>query len=524
MDRGGSGPARGLRDPARWRRGGGRRRRGAPACARVHGPRQRLRRPRPVQDRARRAAQGDRGRQQLWTRLQRLRPGLHGTGRRRAGRGELPSRHRAGSQRFRGAQQLWPVSLRPWPLRRGAAAVQPRPAQSAVFPARAGHGQRRPVRREERRSRTGRGQSAEVAQAATRQPQHRCAAGRLVFPPGAAAGSAAPAHASRRTRAADRGKPVAGRAAGAQAGRPCAGGGLRPAAAQALSRLGRDTFVVDGTIRMSENTLASVGQTLREAREAQGMSLDEASMRLRLMHRQIAAMEADDFESLGQAVFARGFVRNYARLLGIVPEDLLARMQGAPAERVEIARSEPPLQRSWLGSPWLILGLLGLLVVVAVPVGLYLWLNSDVDEASSKRVPAAAQTRSAPVAAPAPAPAATGATQQSAPVEPGAPAVPEAETTDPAEAGAPAAPETPAAKSVLHLEFGAEAWTEIKDASGRMLHRQLDPAGSRIDVAGKPPFDVVIGNAAQTRLTYNGRPIDLKPFTDSTVARFTLEE
>jgi cytoskeleton protein RodZ len=92
---------------------------------------------------------------------------------------------------------------------------------------------------------------------------------------------------------------------------------------------------------MSENTLASVGQILREAREAQGMSLDDAAMRLRLMHRQIAAMEADDFESLGQPVFARGFVRNYSRLLGLVPEDLLARMQGAPAEQAAVTFRAP---------------------------------------------------------------------------------------------------------------------------------------------------------------------------------------
>jgi cytoskeleton protein RodZ len=274
---------------------------------------------------------------------------------------------------------------------------------------------------------------------------------------------------------------------------------------------------------MSETTLASVGQTLRETREAQGMSLDEASVRLRLMHRQIAAMEADDFESLGQAVFARGFVRNYARLLGIVPDELLARMQGAPAERVAIARSEPPPSRSWLSSPWLILLLLGLLVLVAAPVGLYLWLNSDVDDKPVNRISAAAPVRSAPVAAAVPVPVA--ATVDAAPEAPGEPATPADPAAGPAEAGAPAAPAASApARSVLHLEFGAEAWTEIKDASGRMLHRQLDPAGSSVEVAGRPPFDVVIGNAAQARLTYNGRPIDLKPFTDSTVARFTLEE
>ena len=77
---------------------------------------------------------------------------------------------------------------------------------------------------------------------------------------------------------------------------------------------------------------------------------------------------------------------------------------------------------------------------------------------------------------------------------------------------------------MLHLDFGDESWTEIKDASGRMLMRQLNPAGTSADVHGQPPFDVVIGNAAQVQVTYNGRPIDLKPFIDVTVARFTLEE
>lgn len=261
---------------------------------------------------------------------------------------------------------------------------------------------------------------------------------------------------------------------------------------------------------MSENTQPSVGQILREAREAQGMSLDEAAMRLRLMHRQVAAIEADDFESLGQIVFARGFVRNYARLLGIVPETLLASMQGAPAEPAAVSQSQPQLQRSWLSSPWLILALLGLLVVVAVPVALYLWLNSEVADGPVNQVPSSAQVRSVPAAPPVPAPAAA--------------KTPVAGDARSVAAPVPAAPAAPTVGSVLHLEFGEESWTEIKDARGRMLHRELNRAGSSVDVSGRPPFEVVIGNAAQARLTYNGRPIDLKPFTDSTVARFTLEE
>jgi cytoskeleton protein RodZ len=266
---------------------------------------------------------------------------------------------------------------------------------------------------------------------------------------------------------------------------------------------------------MSETGQASVGQILRDAREARGITLDDVASRLRLMHRQIEAMETDDFESLGQPVFARGFVRNYARLLGLAPEALLARMEGAPVETTAVSQAEPPPQYSWLTSPWLILLLLGLLVMVGVPVALYMWLNSEVDEGPVAPAPAATQSRPASAVEPAPVaqPAVSSVVQRSPVAAP---------ATAGAEADAPAAPATPG--SVLHFEFGEESWTEIRDVSGRMLLRQLNPAGSHVDVRGQPPFDLVVGNAAQARMTYNGRPIDLKPFTDLTVARFTLEE
>jgi cytoskeleton protein RodZ len=189
-------------------------------------------------------------------------------------------------------------------------------------------------------------------------------------------------------------------------------------------------------------------------------------------------------------------------------------MEGAPAEPAVVSQAEPPRQHSWLTSPWLILLLLGLLVLVAVPVAMYLWLNSEGEDDPAVAVPPVAQTRSAIVAASAP--AVEPAPASSAPPAGGAAAI-----AEPTEAETPA---TPPAGSVLHLEFGEESWVEIRDAGGRLLHRQLNQPGTSTDVQGRPPFDVLIGNAAQTRMTYNGRPIDLKPFTAVAVARFTLEE
>lgn len=285
---------------------------------------------------------------------------------------------------------------------------------------------------------------------------------------------------------------------------------------------------------MSEQNQASVGQILHDAREAQGLTRENAAIRLRLMQRQIEAMEADDFAGLGQPVFARGFVRNYARLLGLAPEALLARMEGAPAEPATVSPLPPPSQRSWLTSPWLIVLLLGVLLVGAVPVALYWWLNSEVEENHPVRAPAVQSRptpapRLAPVPVPAPVPATELPVVEPAVSLPGAapakpvPASPGAPAVAPAAAGATAAPAT-AAKGALHLEFGADSWTEIKDASGKMILRKLNVAGSSADVSGVPPFNLVIGNAAQAKLTYNGRPIDLTPFVDVTVARFTLEE
>jgi cytoskeleton protein RodZ len=266
----------------------------------------------------------------------------------------------------------------------------------------------------------------------------------------------------------------------------------------------------------------SVGAILRAARAARGLTVDEVATRLRLMHRQIDAMETDDFASLGQPVFARGFVRNYARLLQVAPEPLLVRMGGDTSGHAEVVQAQPAAEvQSLLTSPWLLVAALGLALLVALPIALYFWLNSGEGEAVMP-LPAQTSGRAAPVTLPAPAPASV-----PVPVPTGnpEPAVKAAATVS-GEVREQAVPDPSEQKSegTVHFDFDGDAWVEVKDASGRMLHRQLDTAGSSVDITGRPPFEFLVGNAALVRMSYNGRPLDLKPYIDVTVARFTLEE
>jgi cytoskeleton protein RodZ len=55
-----------------------------------------------------------------------------------------------------------------------------------------------------------------------------------------------------------------------------------------------------------------------------------------------------------------------------------------------------------------------------------------------------------------------------------------------------------------------------------MLVSSLNPPGSERVVGGRPPYSLVIGNASQVSVTYDGKPIDLTPYIRQEVARFTI--
>src|SRR5690606_36160009 len=112
------------------------------------------------------------------------------------------------------------------------------------------------------------------------------------------------------------------------------------------------------------------GSRLRRQRERQGLTLAQAGHELHVDQRLLAALEADDYTALGAPIFVKGHMRNYARLLGLDPAELIAEYEAAqqPADPTLVAhRPDGPVMDahrerawvSWIG--WIFLLLLGVL-------------------------------------------------------------------------------------------------------------------------------------------------------------------
>ncbi len=304
--------------------------------------------------------------------------------------------------------------------------------------------------------------------------------------------------------------------------------------------------------------LPSVGELLIAARERWNYSAADMARQLRLALRQVEALEANRFEALPGNTFVRGFIRNYAKAVQEDPETLLEayenmRPQGATPhvssqpERIEFNQRPTP-KWVWYAGVFVLLAL-------ALPLGIYFALHDEEAGGKTHLSPSSAattQTLPAPeiplaippqakVSTPSGASAVTAtadSTQSSqsrvdlmatipAPAQapasaPSASAAPV--TTGPATPGPGTAPsKTSNGGAQLSLKFEGDAWVEVRDQNGKKIFSQLNRAGTEQNLSATGPVSLVVGNAAQVRIAYNGKPVDLTPYIKVNVARLTLE-
>jgi len=282
----------------------------------------------------------------------------------------------------------------------------------------------------------------------------------------------------------------------------------------------------------------TLGQTLAAERERQGLSRADVAQRLHMSAYQVEAIETGDYARLPQGTFLRGFVRNYAKALGIAADPLLALLSegAAPKQRpgivvpTESIRFDPTGEG--LRNPYVKAAGIAFVVIALAFAAMYWWLfirPAPPGAAAQKPAPAiVASAQQTYMPAPAPAPIEP-APQPAPPVEAAPQKEPEPAKKAQAvkktpEAAIPAPAFVNAAQgSTLKFVFKGQSWVEVRDSKGRLLFSRLNPPGSDAEVSGKPPFNVVVGNAPEVQLYYNDHEFDLEPHTRVAVARFTVE-
>ncbi len=317
------------------------------------------------------------------------------------------------------------------------------------------------------------------------------------------------------------------------------------------------------------------GETLRQARESNGWSLAEVALKLNLTVSSLSNLEAGAFDKLPGHTFARGYIRTYAKLLGMDQAVLVQQFDQSTGTDSKgsnvhsLGRIEEPVRVSHT-----ILRIVSLLLLVAVVGGGFAWwqdqtsqrtkdvvsltpehvevegadgttqihpldepedqavADGQTDNATALALPQAETAAPAPAETPAPvapvtapivatpatpAPAAPVAAAPAAPAAPAVPAVP----APTAAAPVPAAPAV-AGQGQVQLQFTADCWTQVTDGAGKVLLSGLKRKGDSVSVSGKPPFSVRLGYARGAQVSYNGQAVNVAPFTSGETARLKL--
>jgi cytoskeleton protein RodZ len=306
------------------------------------------------------------------------------------------------------------------------------------------------------------------------------------------------------------------------------------------------------------------GQQLMLAREKAGMTIDEAARELNLSEETVEAIEDSDLRRLPPVAFVQGYIRSYAKLLGLSADKILDEFeQEVPHQRETELHPRSPLPEQASSQTPVIKLISTLIMLSAVVVLLYAAYSYYIEK--SERIEKAGLAEHEDVMAQLP-PEAPLIEQQARITEddvlvvepqtvPGVAAQAETEAdAEPAlslqqemaalaagEAATEAASDTPVSETgieeiqpvatiqpitggdVLALSAEQESWAEIVDANDIRLFYGMIKPGQALSLTGQAPFDVFLGNAPVVSMSLNATNIDMTKYIRSNnIAHFKI--
>jgi cytoskeleton protein RodZ len=278
----------------------------------------------------------------------------------------------------------------------------------------------------------------------------------------------------------------------------------------------------------STGAMQTPGTLLEQERKRVGLSVQQAAEALHLDAWIIEAIESNRFMALGAPVYAKGYLRKYAVMLGLAPEVIVARYD-ALSDTLPVPTPVPVITTTPAPRPkwpkvvgWSVLGA----VIIAIGLVIYRFLMPSQPTGVTREAPPVVSSVVAPIAD---SPVQSTESVAVRVVESAAPEAmaPPPQQSAPAAASEPVVepPTTATSGSTvrLTLQFSDPSWAEVYDAAGQRLFYDIGQPGRSRTLTGMAPLNVVIGVASAVSVQINDQSIVVPRRANRDSARFVVE-
>jgi cytoskeleton protein RodZ len=272
----------------------------------------------------------------------------------------------------------------------------------------------------------------------------------------------------------------------------------------------------------------SLGQRIRAAREASGISREDAAARTKMRVAILDSLERDEFDRIGHGVYLRGYLTKYLSFLGlplVLADRVIEQHAELPPLMTSGTISRPRyLFQRYSGSA-LYLVLTGVIIVPAVLLAMRAGFDSNLVRVSPLDTNESSQsvTRDLPIDT-SPTAAPTDASVALQPIEdrPLAASMTPFPPTVQAEVPKPVDVAVPPGQHSLKITFAEPSWVDIGTADGRKLEHGIIPAGATREYHSEQTIDAHLGNVNGATVEVDGKVQDLSTYRHTNVAHFKL--